>query len=181
MIHRLSHGLFALALAAPLSLAAQQLAITAKAVNLRAGPDRFYPVVAVLPPNAQVAVQGCIPDYRWCDVSFGYERGWLYAGNLRYAHQQGYVPLVGIAPVIGITILSFGIHDYWGTHYRDRSWYGDRQRWDPPPRPRARPPAPSYQPPPARPPAPRVRPAPLPRPQVPPQRPGQPRQIVPAR
>lgn len=138
-----------LALSLPAAASAQQLAFTAKTVNLRAGPDRMYPIVLVLPPATQVVVQGCMSDYRWCDVSIGYERGWVYAGNLRYTSTQGYVPFVGIAPVLGITILSFGIHDYWGSHYRDRPWYGDRHRWDSPPRPHVRPPAPRLAPQPA--------------------------------
>jgi uncharacterized protein YraI len=129
----------ALALSLPLAAAAQQLAHTAKTVNLRAGPDRMYPVVLVLPPGTQVILQGCLVDYRWCDVSFGYERGWVYAGNLRAISAQGYVPLVGVAPVLGITILQFGIHDYWGVHYRDRPWYRERRRWEQPTRPQVRP------------------------------------------
>ncbi|HEY0822354.1 MAG TPA: SH3 domain-containing protein [Ramlibacter sp.] len=144
MKYSFSHGLLALALAAPLSVAAQQVAITAKAVNLRAGPDRFYPVVLVLPPQTQVLVQGCIPDYRWCDVTFGYERGWVYAGNLRYLQAGVYVPFFQVAPVIGITIFSFVIHDYWDLHYRERPWYIHRDRYVRPPVrvvPRVRPPA----------------------------------------
>lgn len=146
-----------------LSAAAQQPAITAKSVNLRAGPDRGYPIVAVLPPNAQVMVEGCMPDYRWCDVSIGYDRGWVYAGNLSYLYQQGYVPLPSIAPVIGVVVLGFVLDDYWGRHYQGRPWYPQRGRWEAfdrsyPVHPR---------------PAPNVHPAP--RPHVgPPGRPGQP-------
>lgn len=114
----------------PLAVAAQQPALTAKSVNLRAGPDRGYPVVAVLPPSAQVMVEGCMPDYRWCDVSFGYDRGWVYAGNLRYLYQQSYVPLPGIAPLIGIVVLGFALDDYWDHHYHDRPWYPQRRRWE---------------------------------------------------
>jgi len=149
MKHRVASALLALALAALAPEAqAQQFAYTAKPVNLRAGPDRAYPVVVVLPAAAQVVVQGCIPDYRWCDVSFGLERGWVYAGNLRYASVTGPVPLIGIAPQVGIAVFPFVLYDYWGIHYRDRPWYPDRERWLRP-RPRALPPPPPrYQPPP---------------------------------
>lgn len=125
------------ALVAPVAASAQQLAYTAKPVNMRAGPDRVYPVVAVLPPGAQVAVQGCLPDYRWCDVSYGYSRGWVYAGNLNYAYQQGYATFSGIAPYVGVVILGFALNDYWDRHYHDRSWYRERDYWShraPPPR-----------------------------------------------
>lgn len=125
------------ALVAPVAASAQQLAYTAKTVNMRAGPDRVYPIVAVLPPGAQVAVQGCLPDYRWCDVTYGYSRGWVYAGNLNYAYQQGYATFSGIAPYVGVVILGFALHDYWDRHYHDRPWYRERDDWArraPPPR-----------------------------------------------
>lgn len=155
-----------LALAAcvlPLAAAAQQVASTAKPVHLRAGPDRAYPVVAVLPGGAQVVVQGCVADYRWCDVGFGAERGWVYAGNLRYPQGTVYVPLPAAAPAIGVTILYFGIHDYWDLHYRDRPWYPDRDRWVRPRPHGARPPRPLPPPVHPAPPPPAVRPAPIPR------------------
>lgn len=134
------------ALAQPLAYPAPgaygaHVAYTTKAANLRAGPDRYYPVVAVLAPATQVVVQGCLPDYRWCDVVIGHDRGWVYAGNLRYPYQYGYLSFPGIAPYISIAILSFTFHDYWDRHYRDRPWYADRDRYvRPPPRPHASPP-----------------------------------------
>jgi uncharacterized protein YraI len=138
--------LAALALALPLAADAQQVAYAAYRLDLRAGPDVRYPVVVVLPPGTQVVVQGCLNDWRWCDVSYGPERGWVDAGTLRYAAQQGYLPLPQVAPALGIGIIGFGIHDYWGSHYRDRPWYGQRDRWDrtdprhrPQPRPGVRP------------------------------------------
>lgn len=169
-------ALLALALGAlPLAASSQQLAYTAKHVNLRAGPDRYYPVIAILPPSAAVSVYGCLADYRWCDVSYGYDRGWVYAGNLRYPYQGGYVVFPGIAPVLGIAVFAFVLDDYWSRHYHDRPFYGDRHRYEarPPhyPAPRAAPyPAPHPTPYPApRPtpyPAPRPTPYPAPRPGV---------------
>jgi uncharacterized protein YraI len=149
----------------PLEASAQQFAITAKSVNLRAGPGRAYPIVAVLPPNAQVLVHGCLSGYSWCDVSFDIDRGWVYAGNLSYPYQQGYVPFPGIAPVVGIAIVVFILDDYWGTYYPHQPWYGER----PVPPPLIHP-APQAPPPPIGP-APQVRPAPPPqvRPAPPPQ------------
>ena len=151
-------ALLALALGwLPALAPAQQIATTTRQVNLRAGPDRAYPVVAILPWNVQVVVQGCVADYRWCDVAYGPERGWVYAGNLRYAWQEASSPLPAIGAVAGIAILGFVLDDYWGDHYRDRSWYRDRERWVHPPRV-VRPPRGGVQP---RPPT-HVRPAPHP-------------------
>jgi uncharacterized protein YraI len=118
----------ALAAVAPAALA-QQLAFTAKMVNVRAGPDRTYPVVQVLAPSTQVIVQGCIADYRWCDVAIGYERGWVYAGNLLTTWGERMLPLPPLAPYVGITIAPFVIQEYWGLHYRSRPWYPDWHRW----------------------------------------------------
>jgi uncharacterized protein YraI len=145
----------ALAATLPVAASAQQVAYTAKAVNLRAGPDRVYPIVAVLPPAVSVVVQGCLSDYRWCDVSYGDDRGWVWAGNLRYPYTNGYVAFPGVAPVIGIAILAFVLDDYWSIHYHDRPFYSYRDRYPhalPPPRPR--PPRPLPPPRGVRPPAP---------------------------
>jgi uncharacterized protein YraI len=163
-------ALLALALAAlsPAAHAQPQSATTAKPVNLRAGPARDFPVVAVLPAGLVVSVQGCLPDYRWCDVIAGYNRGWVYAGNLNYFYQGRYAPLPNYAPIIGLVVLSFMLDDYWGHHYVDRPWYRERHRWEgrtypaPAPAPRVHPRAA----PPAFVPGPAPRPAPAPAPRI---------------
>src|SRR6185369_7853383 len=118
-----------------------QPAFTAKTVNVRAGPARDYPIVAVLPPGFEVGVQGCLPDYSWCDVIAGDSRGWVYGGKINYPYQNAYVPVLNYGPVIGIGVLTFVLGDYWGRHYRHRPFYGERQRWinRPAPAPRFRP------------------------------------------
>lgn len=144
------------AYALPLLAQAQwQMAYTARTVNLRAGPARDYPIVAIVPAGYQIALQGCLPDYTWCDVLAGPSRGWIYAGNINYAYQNAYVPVLNYGPVIGIGVLGFVLDDYWGRHYHDRPWYGERQRWVhrrsvPAPPPRFNPPG-RHLPPPQRP------------------------------
>jgi len=117
------------ALVAVPALAQGAAALTARPAHLRAGPARDYPVVAVLPPQFPVAVQGCLSDYSWCDVVAGASRGWLYAGNISYAYRGGYAPLVEIAPAVGIGIVGFALGDYWSDHYRGRPWFRDRDHW----------------------------------------------------
>lgn len=152
----------------PAAVQAQpQQATTSKRVNLRAGPARDFPLVAVLPAGLVVSVQGCLPEYTWCDVIAGYYRGWVYAGNLNYFYQGRYGPLPSYAPVIGLVVLGFILDDYWGHHYVDRPWYRERHRWEGRPYP-APVPAPRVRPRPAAPgvvpgPAPRPVPAPAPR------------------
>lgn len=121
------------ACATPPAATTGQLAFTTRQVYLHAGPDGGYPVVAVLPQNQQVAVQGCLRDYSWCDVLAGPQRGWMYGGDLAYTYQNAARPLPSVAPLIGIAILGFVLYDYWDDHYRDRDWYRDRDRWPRPP------------------------------------------------
>jgi uncharacterized protein YraI len=113
----------------PAGVSAQQLAHTTKDVNLRAGPARDYPVVTVLPGGVQVVVEGCVPDYRWCDVVAGPLRGWVYAKNIVYPYEGNSVPVLDYGAVIGIGIAAFVVGDYWDRHYRGRPWYGQRQHW----------------------------------------------------
>lgn len=134
----------AAAVVAGASLAAQaQEARAAKWVNLRAGPDRDYPLVARIGPGSPLLVQGCTDGFGWCDVvGPGDVRGWVYAGNIVYPYQSAEVPVLAYGAVIGFPIVGFVIGDYWGRYYRGRPWYGNVGRWEhhrPPPRPVYRP------------------------------------------
>lgn len=98
-------------------------------VNLRAGPDPGYPSVAMLSIGTPVAIEGCVDGWSWCDVTAGNNRGWV-AGNFLQEEYQGrrvLVPTYGVQ--IGIPIVSFVFGTYWDDHYRNRSWYGNRQHW----------------------------------------------------
>ena len=134
----------------PLAARAQDgsTAITAKMANLRAGPNRDYPVVTILLPNVPVQVLGCLPHYSWCDVLWGPTRGWIYGGNLVYIYDGRPVALPDYGQQIGLAIVGFALADYWFNHYRGRAWYRDRVQWEhrphyrPPPPPPPRPPPP---------------------------------------
>ena len=108
---------------------AQQSAYVSREVNLRAGPSSDYPVVAILGAGVTIAVEGCMSDYRWCDVSVGPNRGWLYAGNIVYPYQGANVPLLTYGTAIGIGVVAFSVGHYWDDYYRARPWYPQRQRW----------------------------------------------------
>ncbi len=98
-------------------------------VNLRAGPDSDYPSVVMLSAGTSVAINGCVDGWSWCDVSAQDNRGWI-AGNFlqeEYQGQRVFVPEYGVR--IGIPIVSFVFGTYWSEHYRNRSWYGQRQHW----------------------------------------------------
>ncbi len=121
----------------PLASSAQSLAVTAPyRVNVHAGPDGVYPIVAVLAPRMEIDVYGCLEGYSWCDVGFGIDRGWIHSSNLRYYYQNRYVPFAGVATIVGIGLTGFFFDDYWRSYYRERPFYSDRDRWyrRPPPR-----------------------------------------------
>ena len=130
----------AVALAALPGVSQAQLAYAAKQVNLRAGPGMEYPVVAILLAGVPVTVQGCVADYRWCDVEAGPSRGWVYGANIVYPYQGSNVPVISYGAMIGIGILAYSVASYWDQHYVGRPWYPQRQRWiNRPPPPHAPP------------------------------------------
>jgi uncharacterized protein YraI len=158
MRHRpLAHTLGALLLSA-VGLASAQDAFTSRPMNLRAGPNRDYPLVAQLDEGAPLEVHGCLSDWSWCDVSFEDTRGWIYAGGVSFVYQGERVPLYSYGPSLGLPIITFSLLPYWGHYYRGRPWYPQRDDWDhrrmpphmrprgrpyagPPPMPHGRPPA----------------------------------------
>jgi uncharacterized protein YraI len=118
------------------------------AVNLRAGPGTNYPQVLVVPAGAPVEIFGCVEGWNWCDVAFGEVRGWVSGNYLQYAYEGRRVPLPDYAPRVGVPIITFSFGDYWGSHYRGRPWYADRDRWGGPPSHRGPPPRAGFREPP---------------------------------
>jgi uncharacterized protein YraI len=178
-------GIPAIALSLPLAAAAQQ-AFVRGGLNLRAGPDRSYPLVASLPSGQPLQVLGCIDGFGWCDVVLPNGlRGWAYAGNLDYTWGTQVVPIATYGPSIGIPIVTFLLGAYWADNYRNRPWFHEPRWWGggrppppvvgwrpmPPPPPawrpnpwRPGPPSPGFRPPPGvrPPPSPGFRPPPSP-------------------
>ena len=142
--------LIALACLLPLAATAQ-IAVTTQAVNVRAGPDRGFPLVTWLRPGTHVNVLGCVHGWRWCDVAVGRDRGWVYARYLSVRHRNQSSLVLHNGARLGIPLISFTLGPYWDSHYRNRPWWDDRNQWAnrPPtwhPPPQHRPP--SWQPPP---------------------------------
>ena len=122
--------LFAAGLLAVSTAGVAQNAMTTREVTVRAGPDRSYPLVARLETDTPIQVMGCLDDWSWCDVAFQEDRGWMYAPDLTYSYEGGYVPLYSYAPGLGIPVVAFSIDSYWGEHYRQRDWYAQRTEWE---------------------------------------------------
>lgn len=98
-------------------------------VSLRSGPSSSYPRVTMLSAGTSVAIEGCVDGWSWCDVATGEDRGWV-AGNFlqeEYQGQRVLIPDYGLQ--IGIPIVAFEFSTYWDNNYRNRPWYGDRERW----------------------------------------------------
>ena len=115
----------AIALCAMPALALAETAYTSSGVNMRAGPDTYYPRVSYLPAGEEVEVVGCIDDWTWCDVIAYDERGWVAADFLEYPYDGRTVFIPEYGPRLGLPILSFSF-GYWDRHYRNHSWYGRR-------------------------------------------------------
>lgn len=115
-------------------------AVVARQVHLRAGPGAGYPIVAVLLPGTPVDVRGCLPHYAWCDVELDVRRGWVHGTYLEAYARDDHARLPDVGALLGITIIGFALHEYWHDHYRGRPFYGQRDRWAPPPPPPPRPP-----------------------------------------
>ncbi|MFL6603158.1 MAG: SH3 domain-containing protein [Steroidobacteraceae bacterium] len=129
---------------------ASQNAVTTDPVAVYAGPDDSYPMVAQLDADSPVQVMGCLDDWSWCDVAFADNRGWVYAPDIAYDYDGGYVPFYTYAPSFGVPVVQFTISSYWDRYYHGRPWYAQREEWihrEPPrhhspagPRPSAGPP-----------------------------------------
>lgn len=109
-------------------------AVTTQDVNMRAGPDASYPRVATLGRGVTVDVVGCVEGWQWCDVIVGPNRGFVAASYLSYGYPSyGYstapVVISQGGPNLGIPLIAFSIGSYWGSYYRGRPWWNDRNRW----------------------------------------------------
>ena len=117
-----------LALALPGLASATDAYVTGN-VNLRAGPDAEYPLIDQLQAGTEVDVQGCTPDWEWCDVIAFDNRGWVAGNYIEYEDQDQPVLLPAYGARIGIPIITFTIGTYWDRYYRDRPFYGRRDYW----------------------------------------------------
>jgi uncharacterized protein YraI len=129
-------------------------AFTTQSVNLRAGPDRSFPLVSWLPGGTPVNIVGCLNGWHWCDVAVGFNRGWVNGRFLSITVGNQPVLIMNSGPRVGVPVVTFSVGPYWGAHYRNRAWYSQPPppQFRPPPSGRPPPPPPA-RPPPARPPS----------------------------
>lgn len=134
------------ALMAPAVAAAQYYGFATRNVNVRAGPDRSYPLVGWLQDGTEVEIFGCLDTWRWCDLQGGVYRGWVYSGFLAVPYQGGWATVREIGPESGLPVVSFTLDIYWDSYYTTWPWYPQWPwwasrppiyvpPWRPPPRP----------------------------------------------
>jgi uncharacterized protein YraI len=116
----------ALLLAPALAQAAEGVVV--ETTSLFAGPDSQFPPVDQVPAGTSVQVNGCLTGYTWCDVSFQNDRGWISGQALEILYQSRRVRVVEITPDV-VPFVSFEFNSYWDEHYRDRPFYGERDRY----------------------------------------------------
>ncbi|WP_246091977.1 SH3 domain-containing protein [Aliirhizobium smilacinae] len=99
-------------------------------VNMRSGPSTGYPAVTVIPYGAPVTIYGCMSSVNWCDVNFDGGRGWVSGNYVQASYRSN---RVYVAPDyyggLGIPSVTFDVDRYWGSYYRDRNFYRERDRW----------------------------------------------------
>ncbi len=109
--------------------AAAQEAYTTRQANVRAGPERDYPLVARLAAGTPVDVVGCVEGYDWCDVVAYDIRGWVSSRSLQYVYNGRRVGILDYGPTIGLPLIGFSL-GYWDSYYRNRPFYRERPRWE---------------------------------------------------
>jgi uncharacterized protein YraI len=133
-------------LLAPSYAGAQYYGYAMRNVNVRAGPDRSYPLVGWLQEGTAVEIFGCLESWRWCDLQGGFYRGWVYAGFIAVPYQGGWAAIRDIGPDSGLPLISFTLNVYWDSFYMNWPWYPQWPwwasrppiyvpPWRPPPRP----------------------------------------------
>lgn len=112
-----------------MTAAAEHAATTTTAVNLRAGPDKNFPTVTSLLSGSTVSVVGCTSNWRWCDVTAGRDRGWVYARSLSVPFNGTAVTILNGGPALGLPQSEFSLGEYWDAHYQGRHWFGRKAYW----------------------------------------------------
>lgn len=105
-------------------------ASAARATQMRAGPERDYPLVRSIARGVPVTVHGCLDDRSWCDVTYGRDRGWVTAADLATRHDGREDVIANLSGRISIGTVTFSFGDYWENHYRQRPFYSERYRWE---------------------------------------------------
>ena len=128
MKHLRRLALAATALLGAATAASAQEAFTTNDVAMRAGPGTRYPVVRMLPEDANVYIHGCLSNWDWCDVSWRRTRGWVFSDYLEAYYRNRRIDFDEYRGYVDIPFVTFGF-GYWDRYYRDRPWFDNWDRW----------------------------------------------------
>lgn len=120
----------AVALGATVMLAAPANATPGFATSrleVKAGPDFDYPTVGVARAGSRLNINGCLPDWSWCDVTTSRDRGWARGNDLQ-AEYRGRRIVYGAA--WNVPTFTFNFTSYWNSHYKARPFFRERTRWE---------------------------------------------------
>lgn len=109
--------------------AAAETALITSSVNVRSGPDRSMPKVTWLMRGTRVSVVGCVPNWRWCDVIAGRDRGWVYSRYLSMPYQGTAIVIAEGGPRLGLPALEFVLGPYWDEHYPRKLFFSQKATW----------------------------------------------------
>jgi uncharacterized protein YraI len=96
-------------------------------LEVKAGPDYGYPTVGFARPGSRIEINGCLPNWSWCDVTTRNDRGWVRASDIQ-AEYRGRRISYGTAWHVPTFTFTFG--NYWDAHYKGRPFYRERVRWE---------------------------------------------------
>lgn len=98
-------------------------------ITMYAGPGDRFPVVATVARDSTLDVRGCVEGYRWCDVAWQNNRGWVMAERVTYPFQDREASIRDLGDRLGIPVVGFSFGTYWDDFYSGQPWYGERERW----------------------------------------------------
>jgi uncharacterized protein YraI len=102
---------------------------TNASVDLLAGPASDYPAVAHVADNANVEVHGCVDGFKWCDVSWGSQRGWIDGRFLDSIYKDHHVSIIEYGPQVDVPVVTFEQKSYWDNYYHDQPFYTEQRYW----------------------------------------------------
>lgn len=86
---------------------AQVSATAATDLNLRAGPGGDQQILAVIPANGEVMVDGCLESANWCQVSFDGTTGWAYGDYLNAMMEDQQVVVIENRDTLQLPAVTF--------------------------------------------------------------------------
>lgn len=96
---------------------------------LHAGPGQDFPVVAHIPPGADIKISGCTQGFIWCDVAWNGNRGWIAGRFLDGSINDQNVNVVDRGAELSVPTVVFDQRTYWRHNYRTYPFYSSPRFW----------------------------------------------------